>query len=163
MSNTSADDTRNQIVKILGESVDCALGLKETLVEERDALERRDTVSLNTAAMSKASLIRKLARLNEARGEVSEQAGFGNGTETMDDLATWCDDASLVSNCWHHFREIASECDLLNKTNGAIILLRRQQILDGLSLLRGNQHDTNTYTPTGSTTNTIAGRPLTEA
>jgi len=163
MSNESADETRERIIRILTESVDCVLGLKETLVEERDALERRDTTSLNTAAVSKASLIRKLASLNETRGEISKQAGFGSSTETMDELAAWCDDDSLVSNCWRHFREIASECDLLNKTNGAIILLRRQQILEGLSLLRGNQSDTSTYTPTGSATNSVAGRQLSEA
>ncbi len=163
MSDESTHETRDRIVRILTESVDCALGLKETLVAERDALERRDTISLNTAAVSKAALIRKLAGLNESRGKISEQAGFGRGTETMEDLAAWCDEDSLVSNCWRRFREIASECDLLNKTNGAIILLRRQQILDGLSLLRGNQNSTSTYTPTGAAVNSFAGRELTEA
>ena len=64
MSNASASDTRERIVRVLGESVTCALGLKETLVDERDALERRDTESLNTAATSKTALIHKLARLN---------------------------------------------------------------------------------------------------
>lgn len=163
MSDESAHETRDRIIKVLTESVDCALGLKETLVDERDALERRDTISLHTAAASKAGLIRKLANLNETRGEISKQAGFSRGTETMEDLAAWCDDDSLVSNCWQHFREIARECDLLNKTNGAIILLRRQQILDGLSLLRGNQNSTSTYTPTGAAANSVAGRELTEA
>ena len=98
MSNTSASDTRDRIVKVLSESVTCALGLKETLVEERDALERRDTESLNTAATSKTTLIHKLARLNEARGEISKKAGFGSGTDKMDDLAEWCDDDLLVTN-----------------------------------------------------------------
>ena len=81
----------------------------------------------------------------------------------MDDLAEWCDDDLLVTNCWQHFRDIAGECDALNKTNGAIIHLRRQQVLDGLSILRGNPNETITYSPTGSGTTAMAGRPLTEA
>ncbi len=163
MNSRSPDDTRDRIVEILSESVRCALGLKETLAEEREALERRDTVSLNSAAVSKTALIRQLAKLNEARSEVSEQAGFGSSTGKMAALADWCDDDSLVTNCWQHFREIASECDLLNKTNGAIIHLRRQQILEGLSVLRGDQRDANTYAPAGTATNGMAGRALTEA
>jgi flagellar biosynthesis/type III secretory pathway chaperone len=163
MNNGSPDDTRYRIVEILSESVRCALGLKETLTDEREALERRDTVSLNTAAASKATLIRQLAKLNETRGEISEQAGFGSSTANMEALAEWCDDDLLVTNCWQHFREIAGECDLLNKTNGAIIHLRRQQILEGLSVLRGDQRDANTYAPAGSATNGMAGRALTEA
>ena len=163
MSNASPADTRHRIVEILGESVRCALGLKETLVEEREALERRDTLSLNSAAISKTTLISKLATLNQARGEVSERAGFGIGTEKMEALAEWCDDDLLVSNCWQHFREIAGECDALNKTNGAIIHVRRQHVLDGLSLLRGKSRDSSTYTSTGSATNGVAGRSLTEA
>ena len=163
MSSASADDTRHRIVKILDDSVRCARGLKETLVEEREALERRDSVSLNTAAITKTKLISKLAKLNQARGEVSELAGFGSGTEKMEALAEWCDDDLRVTECWQHFREIASECDALNKTNGAIIQIRRQHVLDGLSLLRGNSRDPGTYAPTGSATSAIAGRSLTQA
>lgn len=163
MSRASAGETRDRIVKILSDSVTCALGLKETLVEERDALERRDTLSLNTAATSKTTLIHELARLNEARDEISKQAGFGGGTGRMDDLAEWCDDDLRVTHSWKQFREIATECDVLNKTNGAIIHLRRQQVLDGLSILRGNPNETITYSPTGSETTANAGRPLTEA
>ena len=67
------------------------------------------------------------------------------------------DDSKLVA----HF--VKSKGLVLNKTNGAIIHLRRQQVLDGLSILRGNPSETITYSPTGSETTAMAGRSLTEA
>ena len=163
MNGDSPGDTRAQIVEILGESVRCALNLKEILVEEREALQKRDTVSLSTAADSKLALVREIADLNQTRDKVSAQAGFGDDPDNLEDLADWCDDEMVVSNLWQKLQGIASECDLMNRTNGAIIHLRHQQSLNGLSVLRGGENDAGTYAPTSSATNNFAGRTISEA
>ncbi len=163
MSCASPDDTRIRIVKILGDSVRCVHDLKDILVEEREALEQRDTESLNTAASSKLALVSKMAELNKNRGEVSEQAGFGNDPDNIDALADWCDDDLEITSAWQQLQVIASECDQINRTNGAIIHLRRRQVLDGLSVLRGEQNNDSTYAPAGSATSSAAGRTIVEA
>lgn len=163
MTCDSPEETRVQIANILGESVRCALDLKEILVEERKALQDRDTMSLSTAANSKLALVREIANLNQTRDKVSAQAGFGNSPDYMEDLADWCDDDLLVTNLWQNLQSIASECDLMNKTNGAIIHLRHQQTLNGLSVLRGSENDAGTYAPAGSATHNLPARTITEA
>lgn len=163
MSTSTPAETRSRIQEILRDSVHWALGLKETLDQEREALEQRDIDALNQVAMTKEVLIRKLANLEVARAAASEEAGFGSSPAEMESLTEWCDKDLSTTNSWKNFREIANECDARNRTNGAIIRLRRQQIIDGLSLLRGDEHDSSTYTSTGSASSEIGGRALTEA
>ncbi len=163
MSCTSAEDTRSRITKVLDDSVSCALDLKVILNEERQALEDRDTEALNTAATTKLALVSKFAKLNQSRGVVSEKAGFGNDPDDLDALAAWCDDDLTITSTWQQLQEIASECDVINRTNGAIIHLRRQQILDGLSVLRGGENETSTYAPAGAAEHGVSGRAITEA
>lgn len=163
MSCISPEDTRARITKVLDDSVSCALDLKVILDDERKALEERDTVALDTAATSKLALVSKFAELNQSRGVVSEKAGFGNDPNDLDALAAWCDDNLTITSAWQKLQKIASECDLINRTNGAIIHLRRQQILDGLSVLRGVDDDVNTYAPAGSSGHGFSGREIIEA
>jgi len=163
MSCASADETRVRLVNILGESFHCALDLKKILVEERQALEQSDTVSLNSAASSKLTLVNKIADLNQARGTVSAEAGFGSDPDNIDALAEWCDKDSALTDAWQGLQDIATECDRMNRTNGAIIYLRRQQIMDGLSVLRGDENGSSTYAPTGSASRPVSSRAITEA
>lgn len=163
MKCDSPEETRVRITSILGECVRCALDLKEILVEERKALQDRDTKSLNTAANSKLALVREITDLNQTRDKVSAQAGFGNSPENMEDLTDWCDDDRVVTKLWQKLQRIAIECYLMNRTNGAIIHLRHQQTLNGLSVLRGSENDAGTYAPAGSATNNFTARTIVEA
>lgn len=159
----SANNARERLQKVLGDCVYCALGLRDILVDERSALEQRDTVSLGKSAELKEACIRKLAALEDARGEISAEAGFSASLDDMSALTEWCDEDSVIRNCWSHFTQIARECDALNSTNGAIIRVRHQQILAGLALLRGGDVNSESYGVNGSRTTGFGGRELAEA
>lgn len=138
--------------------IDCALELKTALADERAALERRDTDAMAGAAEAKERLTAELAGLEESRRRI---AG-GGGDATMRALADGCGDADLAAH-WDRYRDVARDCDALNRTNGAIIQLRRRQIVDGLTLLRGEPPAAGTYTQTGAARVGAGGRELTEA
>ena len=144
-SRPSAADARAQIVDVLGECVFHALGLKESLREERTALEAQDTEALDAAVRSKGDCVDRLARLENKRRQLCESAGFAAGPDQMDRMSEWCDDNAVVHNCWMHLMSIVADCNALNLTNGAIINTRQQMISDNLAVLRGGEIDPKTY------------------
>lgn len=147
---------------VLEKGIACALELKAALIDERDALERRDTARMADAANGKERLVVELARLEESRTRIIGIAGFDGAADAMRALADSCDSPDLASS-WERYRGVARDCDTLNRTNGAIIQLRRRQIIDGLTLLRGEPPAAGTYSETGTADTGAGGRALTEA
>jgi len=163
MSGTSPHDARIRLKEILSDSVYCALGLRESLEQERSALERQDSESLTAAAINKEQCVRKLKELENQRANISVAAGFGPEPSAMPELAQWCDEDSMIVGCWDHLMEIARGCSELNMTNGAIIRLRHRQIESNLSLLRGDSSETATYSPLGAEATKFGRHSLADA
>ena len=145
MSQPSPTDTRKQVVDLLGESVLLALGLKETLQNERRALEDQDVGELNSIVSTKSECVGKLQQLEEQRRALCETSGFHAGPQQMEDLVDWCDEDAVITKCWSQLMEIAADCNALNLTNGAIISMRSQMLGTNLAVLRGTDPNPNTY------------------
>ncbi len=160
---TSESQTRNQIVAIVSDSVDCAVGLKECLGEERAALTSRSAEALTEAVQSKRALLEKLQQLESERNRISEAAGFSAGSTQMDDLVVWCDDDSIIANRWQHLLQVASECNDLNAANGAIIRVTKQHVETSLAILRNGDAESESYNPAGSEYRELGQRTLAEA
>lgn len=157
---------KNELESVIGESVYCALGLRDTLIEERDALRRQDSTAIIDAATRKKTCILKLEELEEKRAEISESCGYGRSPAEMKSLAQCLDEGheeSAMLNCWNHFMDIAHQCFDLNTSNGAIIRVRKNQIMNSLSTLRGGTENEATYGPGGSGQLVERARSLAEA
>ena len=163
MPGPSADYCKAELERIMRESVHCAIGLREVLTAERQALEHQDTGALNQAAIDKGASIGRLEQLETERADLSRSCGFGSAPEEMKPLLTWCDEDSVVENIWRHFLEVAMTCNELNATNGSIIRLRRSQILNALAILRGGETEPDLYGNDGRDTGGKTSRPLAEA
>lgn len=163
MSRPSPDSTRQQAVEIIGNCVYHALGLKESLEDERRALEQQDMTALHAAVESKSMCVRQLQTLDQAREELCTTAGFLDSPEQMQLLTEWCDDDSVLANCWQHLLDIAVECTALNITNGAIIHGRKQQIERSLLIIRGGSGESETYSRAGKEPSGLSQRSLAEA
>lgn len=163
MNRPSPSDARNKIVEVLGESVYHALGLKESLQEEHSALEVQDAEALHDAVSIKSGCVTKLSELERQRSDLCEASGFHKGPEQMAQMSEWCDENSVVANCWDHLIEIAADCNALNLTNGAIIRVRRQQTDDRLAVLRGTDNHSETYGRGGAETAAMTQRALAKA
>ena len=157
---------KSELEHVVGECVHCALGLKDTLIEERDALRRQDSAAILDAAARKSSCIEQLEALDRKRADLSEACGFGRSPAEMQSLAkSLCDEDhgdSVILNCWNHFMEIAHRCFDLNTSNGAIIRVRKTQITRSLAAIHGDTADDTTYGP-GTGSRTERARPLAEA
>ncbi len=162
MTRPSPSEARERIVAVLGESVYHALGLKELLMDERNALELEDTDALEQTVDSKGRYIDKLQALEKDRATLCEASGFASGPEQMQEMTDWCDEDSVVADGWSHLMTVAAECSQLNLANGAVIRLRQQHTEAGLAVLRGTDQDPATYAPTGSEQASRLNRSLAE-
>jgi len=163
MSRPSPATARAKLVDIIGNSVFHALGLKESLEEERAALESQDMDALHAAVESKSACVEKLHTLDGERVALCHEAGFGDSPDQMQALIDWCDDSDLISNRWDHLMILAAEGSALNMTNGAIIRLRQQQFETSLSVLRGAPARPPTYGRNGETSGDFGQSSLAQA
>lgn len=163
VAHSSPDAARQQIVEIIGNCVYHALGLKESLEDELRALEEQDMDSLRSAIDNKSNCVESLRKLEDQRRVLCETAGFESGPEQMEQMTTWCDDDSVLANCWQHLLDIAVECNALNLTNGSIIRSRKQQIETSLAVIRGGAPEAGIYGRSGHGANGPSQRSLAEA
>lgn len=163
MTRPSPTKARSRVVEVLGDSVLHVMGLKESLEQERAALEDQDTDALSDAVLLKSDCVAKLQDLESQRTGLCEGYGFEASPVQMDQLSDWCDEQDEIANCWHHLMQIAAECNALNLTNGAIIRARRQHIDTSLAVLRGTDQDSGTYQRDGAGYAARNQRPLAEA
>lgn len=147
MSARPLKQDRSELKEILSDGIDYINGLKAVLVEERDALERRDSTLLESSAKTKETLAKNLAMFDFFRDDIATLAANDNGE---------------ISDSWQTFQSIARDCDELNQTNGLIIRSRHQQVLTGLAVLQGRDGSAETYTSSGSAAATAGKRKLTE-
>jgi flagellar biosynthesis/type III secretory pathway chaperone len=163
MPRLTPAETRTQIVDIIGESVLQALGLKESLEEERIALEDQDIDALNAVLSKKSTCAEQLQALDQQRGAICKHLGFQDGPDQMQQLIDWCDEDRLVSSRWAELVDIAAQGSALNLTNGAIIRVRQQHFESSLSVLRGVAPGSDTYGRNGEDSGDFSRRSLAEA
>ena len=162
----SANPLRAELESVIGECVNCALGLNDTLIEERDALKRQDSAAIMDAAARKQRCIEQLEQLDARRADLTEACGYGRSPGEMQTVARDLDAASgenHLLNCWNHFMEIAHKCFDLNSANGAIIRVRKTQITNSLATIRGGATDDQTYGPAGTEPQAERARSLAQA
>jgi flagellar biosynthesis/type III secretory pathway chaperone len=163
MTTPSPTHTRKHIVEVLGESVLHAMGLLETLQQERTALETQDDTALLDAVDAKSRCVNELRELENRRRTICESIGFTSGPFQMEELAAWCDEDSAIKNCWDKLMEIAAECNAQNLTNGSVIRIRQNHIEANLAVIRGKADEQNTYQRHGSNHHAMMQRSIAEA
>ena len=160
MAKLEPEDCKAALEVNIDESLNQAIDLQEVLDEERAALERRDTNSLNDTAVRKRMCICRMEELAEERAKISQSCGFEADTLSMSEMASWCDDSPATTESWMNFLDVAKQCSETNSANGAIIHVRRIQINNALALLRGDMANGDTYGPAGEGAGGLGQRAL---
>ena len=163
MTSPVPADFRKRLADVIGTSVLHAMGLRESLVEEKSALERQDLSALDSVVEAKSRCVKDLAALDSKRSGLCAQAGFESGPEQMQAVLAWCDEGSVIANAWDELMAIAADCNALNMTNGAIIRVREQQIRSTLYVLRGHAPANDTYGHPRKASSGFEQRSLAEA
>lgn len=151
------------MLEVLGECVYQALGLRESLQDERHALEKQDNEALDSALTIKGVCVQRLRELDKRRTDICAACGFAAGPEQMERMLGWCDADSGIADHWRHLMDIVADCNTLNLTNGAIIRLRAQMIETNLAVLRGTQTVPDTYRREGASSAAMTQRTLGQA
>ena len=151
------------MLEVLGECVYQALGLRESLQDERHALETQDNDALNSALTIKGVCVQRLKELEKRRTDICDACGFTAGPEQMDRMLDWCDLDSGIADHWQHLMGIVSDCNALNLANGAIIRLRQQMVDTSLAVLRGTESVPDTYQREGASSAATTQRTLAQA
>ncbi len=159
----SPDFAREEIVKLLNDMVYEALGLKEALAEERNALQDAQMQGLGDAVKLKAACVDALTKLDDRRDALCRSWDFASGSSQMQAVIEWCDDGGLVGDLWDHLMVIAAESNAMNLTNGAAIRARAQQIESSLAVLRGKEPGVGTYGRQGESTGDLGQQSLAQA
>ena len=163
MNSLPPQDARTQCVELLNDTVYQALGLKEILLEEHNALQVQDTDSLEASVENKSECVARLQQLDKQRIDLCAACGFAAGPEQMSQLIEWCDDKDELQNRWDHLLVVAAESSALNMTNGAIIRVRQQHFESSLSVLRGVNPGADTYGRHGGEAGGYGHRSLAQA
>jgi flagellar biosynthesis/type III secretory pathway chaperone len=163
MPRISPAEARSRIADIIGESVYQAQGLKESLEDERRALEEQDIGALEAVVNSKNACAERLQVLDQKRGALCQEWGFPDGLDQMQQLIDWCDEDELISTRWAELMDIAATGNALNLRNGAIIRVRQQHFESSLSVLRGVSPGSDTYGRNGEESGDFSRRSLAEA
>ena len=163
MSVPSPAELRKQLTDVIGKSVLLAMGLKESLSEEKSALESQDLRALDNAVTTKSHCVNELAALDSKRAGLCTRAGFEAGPDQMQAVMQCCDEESVIANAWAELMAVAADCSALNMTNGAIIRLRDQHIRSSLSILRGQAPANDTYGHPNRESSGFEQRSLAEA
>ncbi len=145
MPTVSPDHAREEIVSILSDTMYQALGLKESLEDERKALETENMEAIEQAVQVKSLCVQTLQRLDSERDSLCGGWGFASGPDQMQAVIDYCDDDDAIKGRWEHLMLITAESNAMNLTNGAIIRVRQQQFESSLSLLRGRTPRIDTY------------------
>lgn len=163
MPALSRKEARAQFIDLLNDTVYHALGLKESLEEERRALESQDVERIEAAVETKSICVKNLQPLDQKRLQLCSASGFAEDPEQMTQFITWCDDDEVVKSRWEYLMLVAAESAALNLTNGAIIRLRQNQFDSSLALLRGVTAGADTYGKHGEESGGFGRQSLAEA
>lgn len=156
--STSNDNER--LADNIDRSIEYASKLKDILINERIALEEKNTLALSKCAIDKKKCVNQLDDLERKRSMLiahEKPPEYGAESSHFDQ------DGAEFPASWNHFLDIVRACDVLNAGNGAIILTRQSQIQAAISLLRGGTKTADTYNNTGRNADINSVRSLAEA
>lgn len=163
MNPPDIEEARRQIVEVIGDCAYHALALAESLADEKRALEEQDMDALDIAISNKSQCVTELRNFEDQRKTLCSASGIPAGPEQMQRMIDWCDESSIVTNCWQHLMDVVTHCDSLNMTNGAIIRGRKQHVDTSISILRSGQPASTIYNRDGHKPQLHSLRSIAEA
>lgn len=123
--------------------------LEDLLDRELEALEAQDAEKLEEIAGRKQSLVSALDGLETERRALAAAAGCDIDGPGMEELLALCGADAGLADAWQALLETAARCERNNRRNGAISLIRREQMRNAIAVLSGNTDVAPVYGPAG--------------
>lgn len=133
---------------VIAEMQTAIAAFRESLADERKALDQADPTALNQAGDRKRSLLMQLEQLDMERQQLLRETGPANTGQ---------------QRAWNHALKALHDCQRANQRNGNIIAWRLHHVRQALSVLTGNRDETGLYSPAGQLHQGYRSLPLARA
>lgn len=129
-----------QLAQLLGEQLEVGQRLLEILREEKKAIAGSSPEELNRCGARKQAQLTRFGQLEQDRRLLCQVAGLGPDRQAMEQMIEELPAASAatIGAQWEQLKETIVLCRNANETNGLITQYKQRQVLQLLSVLRGN-------------------------
>ena len=155
-----------QITSLLERQIQAADSLKQTLVDEGNALIKRDFEAIHTLNQKKLDQSALLEQLHQTHHHLLQQHEF---SYTPDGMSNFINSQQTNLSAQLHQKQtsllaLLDICQKLNTINGAVITTNRYSTEAALAILRGSStSDSLTYGSNGQSVATSHSKPLIQA
>ncbi len=111
--------------RLLDDQIRTAEAMLGTLASENKALLDNDIDALNSAGTDKTRLLQTLESLENERRQIADRRLHLSA------------EAGQGSSRWRHLLELMQECRERNQNNGALVKVRRDQLLKVMKIVSG--------------------------
>ena len=123
---TLQGSTDSGMERVLEDQIRTAEAMLGTLDSENRALLDNDADALNSAATNKTRLLQTLESLERERRQIA-------------DMTQISPEGEATSDRWQHLLELMQECRKRNQSNGALVKVRRDQLMQVMKIVSGPQ------------------------
>ena len=123
---TLQGSTDSGMERVLEDQIRTAEAMLGTLDSENRALLDNDADALNSAATNKTRLLQTLEALERERRQIADRTQISPEGEANSDR-------------WQHLLELMQECRKRNQSNGALVKVRRDQLMQVMKIVSGPQ------------------------
>lgn len=123
---TLQGSTDSGMERVLDDQIRTAEAMLGTLDSENKALLDNDADALSSAGTDKARLLQTLESLERERREIAGRLSVSPDVETG-------------GSRWQHLLELMQACRRRNQSNGALVKVRRDQLLQVMKIVSGPQ------------------------
>jgi len=130
------------------------------LRSEEKLLSARDAAALETLTQTKEDLARTINQLSGDLNDDLREQGLPPFPACLETLPRSEASVRQLASTWQKLAALAKQCEQLNETNGAYIVLLRQHVERCLDILHERPAENLTYGPDGVAQRPAASRRL---
>lgn len=163
---TTAKDTGRTMAQVLHQQIAEAEKMEGLLIEENQALIKRDASAIEQCTRLKNELGETLARLALEQQQLLNKAGLSLSRTGIDQFIANSPQAEKLrlKDTFQRLHQLLDQCQRQNLINGNIIASNRQAAEMALAILRGqNQRNPTLYNANGQTPAADPGNTLAKA
>lgn len=163
---TTAKDTGRTMEQVLHQQIVAAEKMEGALIEENQALIKRDAAAIEQCTRLKNELSETLATLTLEQQQLLTRAGLSLSRTGIDQFIanSPLSEKQRLKDTFQRLHRLLDQCQRQNLINGNIIAANRQAAEMALAILRGqNQRNPTLYNANGQTPATDPGNTLAKA
>lgn len=163
---TDVRDSSHLMENLLQQQIIAAEHMEKTLIDENQALIKRDAAAIEGINRLKNEISETLASLTLQQQQLLSQMGLSMSRAGIDQCLSMIPtaDKQRLKNSFQRLQLLLDRCQRQNLVNGNIITANRQAAEIALSILRGKtQYSPGTYDANGQTSSVNVGSTLAKA